>query len=205
MSGLKIDVKSSQDMSWLIEAANDVVNATEKDFEVMKGKKWYKRLWETITFSKDNQIRTAKGVSNLAKLQEIIVRVLVLLSNENAEISEVVKSNSAMIAKLSVVDALLLKKINRIAYGGIDAIDFNDLDKDKKAIIANLLIMADIKAERNDLSKRYVSAVLSNANLSIVDLSWNLSVLESLNRQEQELLYRMIMTNRYLLQIEFDV
>ena len=77
MSEIKINIDQTQDISFLIDATNDVLNATESDFAAMKQKKWYTRLWETITFSKDNQIRTANGVANLAKLQEVLVRVLV--------------------------------------------------------------------------------------------------------------------------------
>ena len=39
----------------LLSAAHDIASAQEQDFEKLKEKKWYNRLWEIITFNKDNQ------------------------------------------------------------------------------------------------------------------------------------------------------
>ena len=39
----------------LVSAAQDIANKSEQDFERIKEKKWYKRLWELVTFSKDNE------------------------------------------------------------------------------------------------------------------------------------------------------
>lgn len=202
MSEIKININPVQEIDWLIEAATEVATSSESDFTAMQSKKWYKRLWETITFSKDNQIRTAKGVSSLAKLQDILARVIVTLSKDDATISEAVKQNSQLIRKLSANDRLLQKKINKIIYGGRDEIDFSDLPKEKQIILANLLAMADFDAAKNDESRRYMNAVLSTAGISGVDDSWDYSVVESLSLKEQELLYRLILTNRHLLQID---
>ena len=70
-----------------------VLNATEKDFHEMQQKKWYKRFWEIITFSKDNEKRIARGVASLAKIQEITIKMLIMLSSENKQIVELVESN----------------------------------------------------------------------------------------------------------------
>ena len=35
----------------LVSAAQDIANKSEQDFELIKEKKWYKRLWELVTFS----------------------------------------------------------------------------------------------------------------------------------------------------------
>ena len=67
----------------LISAAQDIANKSEQDFERIKEKKWYKRLWELVTFSKDNEKIQARGVSNLAKLNEIIMKAIVLLSKQS--------------------------------------------------------------------------------------------------------------------------
>ena len=42
-------------LATLITAAQEIASASEKDFEKIKAKKWYKRLWELITFNNDNQ------------------------------------------------------------------------------------------------------------------------------------------------------
>lgn len=204
MRNLQMSVRSIDDVSWILEAAQDTINATEKDFDTIRSKKWYKRLWETVTFSKDNQIQMAKGVSNLAKLQEIIIKLLVVLSQDSVEISKVVQQNSELILRLSVTDALLSKQIDKIKYGGTAQIDFDSLGGDNKALIANLLIMADPTAQRNEYSRQYISSVMRGAKLTAVDNTVKVDAVEQLNRMEQELLYRMIMIDRYLLNIDFD-
>lgn len=203
MSEIKINIDQTQDISFLIDATNDVLNATESDFAAMKQKKWYTRLWETITFSKDNQIRTANGVTNLAKLQEILVRVLVNLSSNNAVISEVVKNNSQLITQLSCIDRQLLREINKIKYGSSSFIEFPTLDIERKMQLAYFLVKADVGAKKTELSQKYIGAVLIVAGLSAIDDNWDVSVIDTWSRQEQELLYRMIITNRYLLEIDY--
>ena len=77
----------------LISATQDIASAQEKDFERIKEKRWYTRLWELVTFSKDNQKIQSRGVSNLAKLNEITLKAVVLV----ARISQ---KNSASICKM---------------------------------------------------------------------------------------------------------
>lgn len=204
MSELKIKINQTKDMEWLIHATEDVVNASESDFEAMKGKAWYKRLWETITFSKDNQIHLANGVSNLAKLQEIVIRAVLVVANDNVAATEAIKNNSERIAKLSVVDTLLLKQIRRIKYGGSEGIEFSELSREKQAMLVSLLAMADQNEEKNDDAKRYLSAVMAKAGVTSIDCGWNLNSVELLNMQETELLYRMIIIHRHLMQLELN-
>ena len=88
MNEYHVSLKNSVDKSWLFEAALDLAAATQNDLEELKKKKWYHRLIETVTFSKEGQIRTAKDISSVAKLQELVIRILVTLANENAEFSQ---------------------------------------------------------------------------------------------------------------------
>ncbi|MBR2876808.1 MAG: hypothetical protein IKC01_06700, partial [Clostridia bacterium] len=78
----------TETIATLMEAAQEIANSAEKDFEKMKSKKWYKRLWELVTCSKDNQKITARGVTNLAKLTEIVMKAIVILANHSEETAE---------------------------------------------------------------------------------------------------------------------
>lgn len=204
MSNLQINIQASEDISWILDAAQETMCATEKDFEAIQSKKWYKRLWETVTFSKDNQIHLAKGVSSLTKLQEIMVRLLVVLSQDNLEISNAIKQNSDLISRLSNTDMLLSKEIDRIKYGGTANISFSDVDPENKTIIANMLVRADSNANATDYSRQYLSSIMGCAGILEVDYTLNIAVIDSLTREEQELLYRMIMINRHLMVVDFD-
>lgn len=204
MQNYQMNVQSIDDMSWIVEAAQETMRASEADFESIRSKRWYKRLWETVTFSKDNQIKMAKGVSSLSKLQEIMIRLMVVLSQNSTEIFDAVKQNSNLISKLSITDALLAKQINRIIFGGTAQIDFADLDREKKIVIASLLNMADPDEQKNTSSRMYFGSILCAANIPSFDNTVHVNAVESLNREEQELLYRMIMINRYLMEIDYS-
>lgn len=199
MSEIKLTINPMQEYDWLIEAAAEVATSTESDFTAMQSKKWYKHLWETISFSKDNQIRTAKGVSNLAKLQDILIKALVIVSKENTNVSEDVKKNSQLIAQLSTNDMLLQSEIMRVVCGGRDELELSDLTKKEQKLLVNLLLMA---AEKNDGSNDYLTAAASAVGISIIDTSLKADAIEYLPSQQQELLYKLIMTNRYLLGID---
>ena len=204
MNTVKINVAAINDTNWLLEAAHDVSNATDKDFSELKEKKWYTRLWEVVTFSKDNQIRTANGVKNIAKLQEIVARTLVSVARIDVALLSKIQDNRNQIEKLVDFDALLLKEVQKIKYGGYDEIEFPDLSIEKQKLMANLLTMADTNTDRNDKSRRYIAAILTFAGVSVVDHSLNPSAIDLLDQKERELLYRLIATNRYLLGIGLD-
>lgn len=204
MNDLKISIKQLDDISWLVEATNDLACATENDLAAIKGKKWYHRLLDTITFSKDDQIQIAKDIGSLAKLQEIVIRVLVMLSKENAAISTVVRQHAELLQCLNIKDTALMNAIKKIKFGGTAQIDFADLGRDKKALIANLLIMADPDVQKSNYSQRYIGSIMQSANVATVDNTVHADAVESLSKVEQELLYRMIMINRYLADISFS-
>ena len=204
MNDLKIAIKQTDDIAWIIEAAMDLSKATEDDLQAIRGKKWYNRLLDTITFSKDDQIHVAKDIGSLAKLQEIIIRVLVMLSQESAAISAAVRQQAELLKGLSAKDTALLNALRKIKYGGSSQIDFSDLDRERKVVVANLLVMADSAMQRNDNSKRYIGSILKTANITTFDNTVNPAFVDDLNKDEQELLYRMIMIDRYLMDADFD-
>ena len=204
MQNYQMNVQSIDDMSWIVEAAQETMRASEADFESICSKRWYKRLWETVTFSKGNEIMMAKGVSSLSKLQEIMIRLIVVLSQNSTEIFDAVKQNSDLISKLSVTDALLAKQIDRIRFGGTAQIDFFDLSREEKIVIASLLNMSDPDESKNTNSRMFLGAILRAANIPSFDNTVRVNAVESLNREKQELLYRMIMINRYLMEIDYS-
>lgn len=204
MNDYKIDINLTGDISWIIEAAVDLSEATEADLQAIKEKKWYKRLLDIITFSKDNQIQVAKDIGSLAKLQEIMIRVLAMLSQENAAISTTVRQQAELLKGLSCKDTALQNAIKKIKFGGTTQIDFSDLDREKKALIASLLIMADSTAQRNEYSRQYFGSILTVACMPSYDNTVKPTAVESLKHEEQELLYRMILIGRLLMDIPFD-
>lgn len=204
MNTYQLSIKETDDLSWAIQAAHDLARATEKDLATLKTKKWYHRILDVVTFSQGSKIQTLKNIETLAKLQEIVARVLVMLSQQNAEISSALRDQSDLLKNLQCQDMALLKAIRKIKYGGTDQLDFGALDPDKKDLLANLLLMADPDAERNNHSRRYITSILSISNSALLDNTYQIDAVDMLNKKEQELLYQMIMIDRYLRDIDFD-
>jgi hypothetical protein len=61
------EIASEENLSMLREAAEELFSATEADFEQIKSRKWYKRLWQMITFSRENEILLAKNMIQTQK------------------------------------------------------------------------------------------------------------------------------------------
>ena len=204
MNTYQLSIKETDDLSWAIQAAQDLAGATEKDLNTLKSKKWYHRILDVVTFSQGSKIQTLKNIETLAKLQEIVARVLVMLSQQNAEISTALRDQSELLKNLQCQDMALLNAIKKIKYGGTEQLDFSVLSAEKKDLLANLLLMVDPDAVRNENSRRYITSILQIANITSVDNTYQADAVEMLNKKEQELLYQMIMIYRYLRDIDFD-
>lgn len=203
MTDYQIKIKSTDDIDWIIEAARDVSCATAEDLSTLKKKKWYDRLLETVTFSKDNQIRTANDICSLSKLQEIIIKALLIINRETKKLSNEIESISYNIERLIIHHAEIRNTIQRIKFGGTCQVDFTDLSRERKYIISNLLILTDKEIRRTDASKQFIGSLLNNTGYIANDITVKIDAVQSLSKNEQELLYRLIMVDRLLNQIDY--
>lgn len=203
MNEYHISLNDSADKQWLFDAALDLAAATQNDLEALKKKKWYHRLIETVTFSKEGQIQTAKDISSIAKLQELVTRILVTLANENAEFSQELIKHKNILNDLHFSNDALRLAIEKLKFGGSSQVDFLDIGREKKYIIVNLLIQTDSNTVRTDFSKQYIGSLLNNTYYIASDDTVKVDAVQSLNKYEQELLYRLIIVDRYINQIDY--
>lgn len=197
MENLKIAINENDyeaSISCLGEAANDIFESTEADFRKIKEKKWYNRLWEIITFSKDNEKLLAHDVGNLAKLQEIVVKALLILSQKSTETFEILDQLSSKVEHLAEIPKELLIIIETTKYGFENTVSIEELNKNKKAIISNALIeYFNENCSDSEPSQTYRKNVL----LKFHDINCsNFKGLEQvtyLDRKESKLLYQFLM------------
>lgn len=130
----------------LIKAAQEISSSSERDFQRIKSKKWYKRLWEIVTFSKDNQKIQARGVSNLAKLNEITMKAIVLLSKQGkdtaAKVYECLNQISAIESDVKCLfdqQSKLAETILSIRRGFESEESFEELSSGQRDIIFAIL------------------------------------------------------------------
>jgi len=128
----RVNISDQSDIDILIQAANEVYSANEADFHHMKNKKWYKRFWEIITFSRDNQKVMARHVASLAKTQDIVKTAILMVSKESREIAEQLR----VVAELQ---PQLEKAINRIIYKHEPRPDIRNMSEQHQFVIFSTL------------------------------------------------------------------
>ena len=78
----------SEDIDSIALAIKKLSTSSENQFNELKNERWFNRLFNMITFSNKKNIWLAEQISTLAQAQEILVRILLLLSEKSLEISE---------------------------------------------------------------------------------------------------------------------
>lgn len=198
----------------LMEAAQEIANSTEKDFEKMKSKKWYKRFWELVTYSKDNQKVTARGVANLAKLNEIVMKAIVILARYSADTATLVSESLQKIENLEdylgQVTSSLSKvalEVKKLKYNYKKSLTLSDLNVQERDIVGSIFVkyvkkcFAEGKKPTSASQKLYSFAMEGDTPEEDIDISTHLDLL---NTDVQQLLFRLNQSYYYLVAGEFD-
>lgn len=192
----------------LIEAANNICADSQQDFQALKDTKWYKRLWNLITFSKDNEKKLARGVSNLAKLQEIVMKALLLLVSSSAETAEIVKQNSIVLDELSKkltvtknAQVGIIRELERIKSGVATSLSFEEISANTKLVVVNALFaLAESVSQKTALGQEYLSAMMRTAHCTSSDIQdgINFDYMGDFKSKESQLVYSMAMEYLFL-------
>ena len=135
LTGVKLSDK--EDIAMLIEAAENLRHAGEANFKEIQGKRCYKRLWDMLTFSKDNEKCMAKNVATLSQMLDIIGQALLLSSKENPTIADYLASNGEQLADISGQQDALAKVIAQMKYGHILRQDICGLPEEWQSLIVS--------------------------------------------------------------------
>jgi len=153
-----VNLSGQQEIDTLLEAARDLQNANEANFEQIKNKTWYKRLWQMVTFSKDNQKIMAKNIDSLAGLQDIVFKLLLMSSEDSVAIYDYVMKNS--------------EQLHLIA-------------KKHKDMYAKLIFRYDSRPDIRNMKKEHqdiiINAIFKLVNISSADKEVDNMVQEYLN------------------------
>lgn len=212
MNEVIVRAPSDLNISYLIEAANDVLVHSKDDisyFESLKNKKWYHYLFEKITFNKDNELRKANGVLNIAKMQDIIVKILLQLSESRNEIYAFIANNSSLIEELSQSNLYIQKQqkaiiaiLKQIKYQESYIPKYQDLSsKNADIIFATLQKLAQessLHDKNNELTQQYLRTVLMCNPVNPSFNFDNLDEIENLGVQIRQRLAIMLYEYLYL-------
>ncbi|PGH20874.1 hypothetical protein RN96_07215 [Fusobacterium polymorphum] len=169
--------------------------SSENQFSELKNERWFNRLFNMITFSNKKNIRLAEQITTLAQAQEILVRILLFLSEKSSKISELVKNNTKDIEKLGENDIYLLNRIKKLedkVFGIKREIRLENLSLQAKEILSACLKELSILFNyTNDNQKLYVNFILNQLNIDRVEynnLKLAIDELDSNNEKTQILI-----------------
>ena len=187
-------------------AAAEVFTESESNLTELQEKPWFKRLFEMLTFSRNNEKALAKSVASLAALQEIVVKALLVLSIQNTELSGDVRD-------LAEDHRLLSEQINRIAqtqyklanrlieweYGVKHELLISELKEHKKAVVFGIY-MAFVSSKNQQVSKTGMdfTAALCKAFGTNTPEERDATYIDKLSSEEQELLFKLLQSWIYL-------
>lgn len=128
----------------LKEAAEQLTSATQEQFEQLKKEKWFHRVFDMVTFSKKNEKRVANQIGSLTQAQQIMMEILVRLSERDERISDLVQDAFDKIERLSRNDILLAKRLNllenRCLLGITKESDIDNLSETEGIILSGLML-----------------------------------------------------------------
>ena len=87
----------------------------EDQFESIKHEKWYLRLWDIVTFSRKGEKRLAEQISTLSQAQQILAQYLLKASQQDKDISDLVKNNTSYIEKLAGQSISFKKELTSVS------------------------------------------------------------------------------------------
>ena len=169
--------------------------SSENQFSELKNERWFNRLFNMVTFSNKKNIRLAEQISNLAQAQELLVRILLILSEKSLEISELVKNNTKDIERLGKNDIYLLNRIKKLedqVFGIKKEIKLENLSLNAKELLLGCLRkLSNLFDYTNDNQKRYINIILNKLNIDRLEynnLELAINELDSNNEKTQILI-----------------
>ena len=187
-------------------AAAEVFTESESNLTELQEKHWFKRLFEMLTFSRNNEKALAKSVASLAALQEIVVKALLVLSIQNTELSGDVRDLaedhrllSEQINRIAQTQYKLANRLNELEYGVKHELLISELKEHKKAVVFGIY-MAFVSSKNQQVSKTGMdfTAALCKAFGTNTPEERDATYIDKLSSEEQELLFKLLQSWIYL-------
>ena len=105
---------SQEDYDALKAAVKQLSSASQEQFETIKKEKWYNRVFDMVTFSQKGKKRIAEQVSTLAQAQQILIELLMRLSDNDSSVSRLVVESMEDIKRIQEQNLYLFSKIKKL-------------------------------------------------------------------------------------------
>ena len=162
---------SQEDYDALREAVKRLSSVSEEQFETIKKEKWYNRVFDMVTFSQKGKKRIAEQVGTLAQAQQILIELLMRLSDNDSSVSKLVVESMGDIKKIQEQNIYLLSKIKKlesISLGIKTDMDLNKLSEKNKKILCACLYYINAQDENaSEEQKTFANQVIKYLNTDV--------------------------------------
>ncbi|MDE7227388.1 MAG: right-handed parallel beta-helix repeat-containing protein [Treponemataceae bacterium] len=205
---ISIPKENEEEMKALLSQAAEVFNKTESDLENLKNSTWYKRLFEAVTFQKNNEKVIVHNITQLVDLQNIIVRIILIMLGKSTDIAEIVERNSDAIEKLYGNQENTIRKLKKlcdnIKYGYTETIDIRNIENKYKSIFLYVLNELAKNYSQSEKSQKFLDAFFKYLGYFDFTEKEN-TCLENLGKEESAALYTVCMSYLYYVTESFDL
>lgn len=153
-----------EDYDAIKEAIGRLSSASQEQFETIKKEKWYNRVFDMVTCSQKGKKRIAEQVGTIAEAQQILLELLLRLSANDANISEIITQSMDDIKRIQEQNIYLLeriKKLENVSLGIKPDTDIRRLPENAKEILSACLYAVSERNETpSDFQKKYANTIL---------------------------------------------
>lgn len=192
---------NQEDYAALREAVKKLSSASEEQFEAIKEEKWYNRVFDMVTFSQRGKKRIAEQVGTLAQAQQILIELLMRLSENDLSVSKLVVESMDDIQRIQEQNIYLLskiKKLENISLGIKTEMDLNKLSEtNKKVLCACLYYINNGTSDTSDAQKTFANQVIKYMNVD-VQMENPLAALEDMETETKKRILNCCMEYMFL-------
>lgn len=156
---------AQEDYDAIRVAVKKLSTSSQEQFEKMKSEKWYNRVFDMVTFSQKSKKRLAEQISTVAQAQQIFIELLLRLSSNDVEISQIVCESMEDIRRIQEQNIYLLARIKRlenVSLGIKPDMDIKRLTESGKQVLCGCLYAINKRdGNASEAQKKFANAVMS--------------------------------------------
>lgn len=194
-------IGNQEDHDALREAVKKLSSASEEQFESIKKEKWYNRVFDMVTFSQKGKKRIAEQVGTVAQAQQVLIELLMRLSDNDSSVSKLVVESMEDIKKIQEQNIYLLskiKKLENISLGIKTDMDLNKLSDVNKRVLCACLYFINTKDDNtSDNQKTFANRVIKYLNVD-VQMDNPLAALEDMDTESKKRILNCCMEYMFL-------
>lgn len=192
---LTIDYKaftgSDDNFENLRTAVEKISTASKAQFEEIKKEKWYTRTFDLVTFSKKNEKRLSGQIESLAQAQQILMEIMVKLSEKDEKISEFTALSFEKIKRLSQNDIDIMNQLKRLEakylWGITKSHDLSKLEEFEKQVLSgSLFYLMEQMDSVSSHQREYANSLLNylDVNAAVSKLEDSIGKVESIKSRK---------------------